>query len=177
MKTTEQRFWEKVNKDGPTPSHCPELGPCWLWTASTRDKGYGAFVYAVENQVVQGRAHRYVWERDKGHIPVGLCVLHHCDTPACVNPAHLFLGTKADNNHDMQRKGRKVVGGTHCGDAGKYARGVHHHNAKLTEETVREMRRMYAVGGWSYGELGKVFGVNGSGVWKIIHRQRWKHVT
>lgn len=110
MKTPE-RFWSKVVKsDG-----------CWIWKASKRSKGYGAFVYQRGEDIIQGRAHRYSWELHYGDIPPGLCVLHHCDTPACVRPEHLWLGTKAENNADMVAKGRHVRGGTH--KPGRYPQG------------------------------------------------------
>ena len=86
------RFWAHVDKSG----------NCWLWTASTKSDGYGAYHLAG----VRGYAHRLAWELTHGPIPAGLYVCHHCDTPPCVNPAHLFLGTAKDNTADMLRKGR-----------------------------------------------------------------------
>lgn len=166
MKTTEQRFWEKVQKtDG-----------CWIWTGSKRNKGYGAFSYTVNGRLIQGRAHRYSYELHKGEIPPGLFVLHRCDNPACVNPDHLFLGTNEDNIRDMLAKGRHIPGGTHIGNAGDWKRGTEHHAAKLTPDDVREIRRLHAEGGWSYGQLGKRFGVNASAAYKIVKRLLWKQI-
>ena len=87
----EQRFWEKVLK---TES-------CWIWVGC-KQSGYG-FIFGV------GGAHRAAWKLLRGEIPDGMEVLHNCpggDNPACVNPAHLWLGTHADNMRDMKEKGR-----------------------------------------------------------------------
>lgn len=89
---TKIRFWEKVQK---TPS-------CWLWTAAKNEKGYGIFGLRKETD----KAHRIAWRLTIGEIPIGLFVLHKCDVPNCVNPAHLFLGTNLDNVRDMIAKGR-----------------------------------------------------------------------
>jgi hypothetical protein len=89
------RFWAKA-----TPE--PNSG-CWLWTASLRPNGYGMFGIAAGS--VQS-AHRVAWELVNGPIPDGLHVLHRCDVRACVNPSHLFLGTRFDNMQDMIAKGR-----------------------------------------------------------------------
>jgi hypothetical protein len=162
-KITIARFWEKVNK----------TEGCWNWIASKRNKGYGAFVYPSScGDIVQGRAHRFSWEIHNGEIPAGMCVLHKCDNPACVNPDHLWLGTKADNNHDMIKKGRRVVGGTWCGK-GKYKRGNDHHNVKLTWEIVNEIRKDRKTGlGWI--RLGKKYGIAASTARKIGLEKTWK---
>lgn len=132
-------------------------------------------MYVKNGEVVQGRAHRYSWEMHVGDIPAGLCVLHRCDTPACVRPDHLFLGTKADNNADMDHKGRRVRGGSLCG-LGEYKRGVTHHAAKLNEDTVREIRALRAAGA-SLSELAAKFEINQSAVWKATAGKSWRHVT
>lgn len=85
----------------------PEAG-CWLWTGPWCDSGYGRV--ARHGKEIT-RAHRMFYTVHKGEIPKGLFVCHKCDTPACVNPDHLFLGTARDNVQDMIRKGRNRPGG------------------------------------------------------------------
>lgn len=96
---------------------------CWEWQGCRISYGYGRVRYDGKTRF----AHRVAWELTHGQIPDGLCVLHICDNPPCCNPAHLFLGTKADNNADKVSKNRQARGDTHgsrthperlaCGDA------------------------------------------------------------
>lgn len=84
---------------------------CWEWTAGTVHNGYGHF-YDGERKVV---AHRWAYEHLVGSIPNGMFVLHRCDNPPCVNPAHLWLGTLFDNAQDRVTKGRDAhASQTHC---------------------------------------------------------------
>lgn len=106
--TPEQRiaaFWAKVDKSGGDDA-------CWIWTAFRLRAGYGLFKWYGKDT----GAHRVSWELAHGAIPDGLWVLHNCpggDNPACVNPAHLWLGTQQDNTDDMVKKGRSATGVRH----------------------------------------------------------------
>ena len=78
-------------------------GPCHVWTGAKVDLGYGRFGNRIGGL---NQAHAFIFEYTFGPIPKGLCVLHDCDNPSCVNPQHLSIGTKGDNFDDMMRKGR-----------------------------------------------------------------------
>ena len=161
-KITVKRFFQKVQK---TPN-------CWFWTASKRNKGYGAFVYpSINGDIVQGRAHRFSWEVHHGKIPENLCVLHKCDVPACVNPSHLFLGTKRQNNLDMVKKGRHRHGTSKTPvSLCKYKRGEHHWNYKFNDKIIAQVRGDRE-DGMSYGKLSKKFCINIAYLWRLCNRE------
>lgn len=139
-----------------------EPDECWLWTSTRDNKGYGVFGEGGKTL----KAHRRAYELANGPIPNGLCVCHSCDNPPCVNPAHLWAGTLADNNHDMYAKGRRppVI-------------GERHGHARLTEEKVREIRRSYQGRRGEQRELGRRFGVCQQTIQSIVARETWKHVA
>ena len=88
-----QRFWSKVNKNGPIPSFNTKLGKCWIWQAAIFKSGYGAFGYL--GKVV--RAHRMAYLLKKGEIPAGLDLDHLCHVRRCVNPSHLEAVSRSVN--------------------------------------------------------------------------------
>lgn len=98
------RLWPKVDKSGGAAA-------CWPWTAARDPKGYGT----IRSDIGRANkfAHRAAWEVTNGAIPDGLLVCHRCDNPPCCNPAHLFLGTHADNMADCSAKGRTCRGDRH----------------------------------------------------------------
>lgn len=91
-KTTEERFWEKVDKSG----------ECWEWTACKDKDGYGFFRHDGKNK----KAHRFVFEMEGIDVPSGMLVCHHCDNPSCVKQDHLFIGDNSANQRDAAKKGR-----------------------------------------------------------------------
>jgi hypothetical protein len=95
----------------------PEAG-CWLWTGRRATAGYGVITGPHQQKI---GAHRAAFEAFIGPIPDGLLVCHKCDTPACCNPQHLFLGTHKDNMQDMALKGRRRSGWTREARAAKAA--------------------------------------------------------
>jgi hypothetical protein len=146
-------FWSKVDRRGPED--------CWPWTAGRGSLGYGLFSLKPRHMRRQ-RAHRVAYELTHGPIPDGLHVCHRCDNPPCVNPAHLFLGTGADNVSDMVSKDRHQHGATNG-------------QAKLTEDSVRTMRALWSEG-VTYAALAERFSIAEKSVWAIVKRRNWKHV-
>lgn len=149
-----------------------------MWTASTRHKGYGAFACKIDGKTVHDRAHRYSWRLTFGDIPNGIFVLHRCDNPACVNPAHLFLGTNQDNIDDMMAKDRHAKGAyrtTRTGELGRYKRGERHHIAKLTSADVLAMRRDREEG-MAYSKLAQKYKIGIKNAWMAVNGKTWKHV-
>ena len=145
------RFWKHVAKtDG-----------CWNWTGAKNRHGYGAFNIGRHSRV--WLAHRF--SALMGGLPVvaGSVVMHTCDNPACVNPAHLRVGTQAENTEDMIAKGRA-----------RKARGEAAGKSKFTPAQVREIRELAQ--SLSNGEIGRRYGVDPSSVWKIVTRRSWAHV-
>ena len=143
MKTLADQFWGKVDR----------TGDCWLWTGNINSDGYGRIGVNYKNIL----AHRFSWGLHFGMIPKGMNVLHECDNPPCVNPAHLFLGTQADNMKDMVAKGRS------------------HTAFKLTVYDVREIRRRAATGE-NQTDIGTDFGLCQGTVSEIFNRKIWKHI-
>src|SRR5687767_11309763 len=112
------KFWSHVSPIATTTS-------CALWSGLCNAQGYGKFFYGGKYRL----AHRVMYELKRGAIPDGMCVCHSCDTPSCVNPAHLWLGTNAENIADRDRKGR-----------GRQPRGERNGQSKLSAAAVARIR-------------------------------------
>lgn len=174
-----KNFFKKVNKDGIVPSleKYGNIGKCWLFMTSRNKGGYGQV--KLRGAVV--KAHRVSWMIIHGQIYGKLQVLHKCDNPSCVNPDHLWLGTPKDNADDMYLKGRgnKARGDRHPSRAQPETRprGEEHGGAKLTEEKVREIRRLYAEGDITHKEIADKFGVSTKPISQVINLKTWRHVA
>jgi hypothetical protein len=136
-----------------TPDGCHE------WQGNKFQSGYGRIKVGGREH----RAHRFIWTCAVGPIPDGKLVLHRCDNPPCVRLDHLFLGTNADNSADMANKGRASRNLTKV-----YASGEMHHNAKLSDEQVLELRRRYEAGGLNQAALAIQYGVSQALVSQIV---------
>ena len=154
-----RRFWSKVTVgDG-----------CWLWTGATNHAGYGLFH-------LNGRAmlaHRVSYALADGAMPA-VCVLHRCDTPACIRPDHLFLGTRADNNRDRDQKGRTADGNKTGLRVNPIDRAREHNGrAKLCQGSVRQIRAAYAAGTASQRALASRFGVSRTAIRLVLGGKTW----
>lgn len=175
-----ERFWARVHK---------LASGCWEWMGCRDKAGYGQVRFAGKAR----RAHRVAWFLTKGPIPKGLCVLHKCDNPPCVNPEHLWLGTRPENSHDMTLKGRQAVGDRNAARLYPERRprgdrhGLHLHpecaakgerngTAKLTEAAVLTIRRRYAKEDVSTYSLAVEFGMSRTAIDFIVRGETWKHV-
>lgn len=165
-----ERFAAKIDRNGPVPAHRPELGPCHVWTAGCFDNGYGVFWLQGQNQ----KAHRVAFFLAHGRWPEP-CACHHCDHRACVNPAHLFEGTNADNLADMLAKGRQASGDRNGMrmHPERRPRGEQQGNAKLAEQDVRDIRANYALGGVRQQDLAERFRVSQITISRVVRGASW----
>lgn len=158
----QERFWKFVDKNG--------ANGCWVWTGSTHSTAKYGLIGLGERRLGLGRTHRlsYCWANGLELWEIaGKLVMHACDNPPCVNPAHLSLGTDADNMRDKCRKGRNVV-----------KRGSANPHARLTEEQVLEIRALHDSSRRGFGNksLAKRYGVNEKVIRQIVKRLKWTHI-
>lgn len=141
---------------------------CWEWLAGkSGGSGYGAFGMMLPGKsgyMVSVQAHRAAWMIYCGPIPEGMCVCHHCDNPGCVNPDHLFLGTRKDNTQDMIAKGRHIEGARIRGERLRGRKMPDEQKAKIRAAHLENppRSRPVVIDGVSYrnmAEAGRALGV------------------
>ena len=147
------RFWSKVD-------YC---GDCWLWTGARVTDGYGVFWLDGRNVA----AHRLSWSIANGPIPDDGQILHHCDNPPCVKPAHLYCGSHADNMRDRTVRGRS---GSHG------LRGEQMPLASLKDQDVLRIRARYRPRLVTQQQLADEYEVPLHVITDVIRRKTWRHL-
>lgn len=147
------RFFRKVQK----------TSDCWIWTGNKRPNGYGIIQEAGKGSRTLA-AHRVSYELHKGQIPDGLVVMHSCDTPACVNPDHLSVGTFKENTADMIAKGRKRT---------VSPKGTGNGKAKLNDDLVRYIRQSNK----NAASIARELNLSGNCIRGVLSGRTWSHVN
>lgn len=152
----ESRFWTKVNRDGPVPSHVPNIGRCWVWMGSSTGSNnsnlrYGNFCVAHR----MPRAHQVSWALANGRWP-DKWVLHRCDNSLCVRPEHLYLGDRAQNTLDRVKRDRSA--------------------SRVKTADVEEMLRL-ASEGWGISALMERFRLSRGQTRDILKGTAWPHIA
>lgn len=150
----DSNFWRCVEK--------LENG-CWIWTGFRHPRrGHGMLCRSSNNISKTYYAHRFLWESLNGRIPEGMCLCHKCDNPPCVNPDHLFLGTRADNNKDMVNKGRQV-------------KGCNNGKSKIDETDVKLIKFLLSLGNYQR-VIADWFNVSDNVISDVKTGRCWSHV-
>lgn len=150
--STEQRLWSRVKPNADTE--------CWEWLALKDKDGYGRFYIGKKNLLAHRVAYAAYYKIDPGN----LLVCHRCDNPSCVNPAHLWLGSNADNLADMKNKGR-----SHS------CRGERGSRTVLTPSDVYQIRELVS-SGLTHRQAGRAVGIGKSQVGRIMRGEQWAHI-
>jgi hypothetical protein len=163
-----QGFWKKANNEqkwqhikNQFEKFIIKKDGCWGWKKALDKSGY-ARISMGRSKIILG--HRASWIIHNGLIPDDIFVCHHCDNPGCTNPEHLFLGTPKDNVQDCLNKKRRTA-----------SSGLNHYNVKLTEDQVREIKKLLKEK-VSQSKLGKKFNVSPSTIQNIADGKTWKHI-
>lgn len=157
--TVEERFWYRVDKRG--------SNECWNWLGTKLPKGYGVFTDATTETNKRGKtisSHRFSYKLHYGELQAGAFVLHSCDNPSCVNPAHLRSGTQSENIKEAVDKGRKTPP-NEC--------GIKNPKSKLTEEQVRFIKANPQLG---HKEIGDMFGLSPNCIRGVRIGRTWTHI-
>lgn len=147
---------------------------CWEWTGALTEKGYGR----VHIRRLGGiwKAHRLSYAYHVAPIPDGLWVLHSCDNPPCVNPAHLSLGTVSDNHDDMVKRGRALTGRRNPNYRNRVcARGEESTSAKLTTAQALDIIARREAGE-SFQSIASLYGIHRNTAARIFRGERWSHL-
>jgi len=131
---------------------------CWEWNKARNHGGYGTFYHNKRTWI----AHRISWILHYGKLEKGMFVLHKCDNPACVRPDHLFVGTNKDNLRD-------------CAEKGRIASGERNGNSKMTNSTVKKIRKLSNCG-MKGTEIANLVGVHKSTVSRVLRKIIWRHI-
>lgn len=148
------RFWAKVSVG--------RENECWEWRGAASKSGYGSFGVSGRTKY----SHRISYEAHKGEIPHGFDVCHSCDNRRCVNPAHLWLGTRAQNMADCAAKGRA---------RGPNYKGSQIGTSKLSEAAVADVKIALARGARP-ADLGRKYGVTPQAISRIKSGKNWAHL-
>lgn len=141
-----------------TNKYIPEPNSgCWLWIGGVQAEGYGL----IRDGIKRAKAHRVSYKLFKGNIPAGLVVRHICDTPECINPDHLVLGTHKDNSDDRVKRNRQ-------------SKGSSVHSAKLKESDIPSIRIKLETR--TIRDVAKEYKVHHSAIDGIKQRKTWKHI-
>lgn len=161
------KFWSLVDDS--------EYGPagCWVWQAYRNKQSYGV----INTNCQRFLAHRFSWFLVHGNIPDDLIACHRCDNPSCVNPSHVWLGTRQQNALDRDSKKRVASGNNHGlrKNAGAASHGERHYLAKLTTDSVVLIRKLYQ-SGQSCKDIASNFDVTDGAILAVVLRKTWKHV-
>lgn len=162
-------IWENIPKDKQQQllkerleKRLIKTNDCWGWTGPKDTNNYGSF--RIGNKTF--RASRVSWMIYRGPIYDGLCVLHKCDNPICVNPEHLFLGTMKDNSQDMIKKNRQ---------GGQFSKGNIPPISKLNPQKVKLIRHMIN-SNISLKEIANIFNVHKDTIYAVKTGKNWSHV-
>lgn len=173
------RFWPKVNKDGPVIR--PEFGNCWLWIGTLHNHGYGRIDAGVDSDSRYLYAHRIAWEQASGETLVTEDdVCHVCDTPACVRNDD--VGTYIVRGKTVVRYGHlfkadQVINNADRDDKGRVQRGELNGMAIMTEREAMRAADLYTSGSLTVREIALILKVSPAAIGDLVNGKTWRHIT